>query len=501
MSEPTRTIGATRVATLVGVLRPQPRLRRAGRRPGPARRGRAHPGGDPAAERARPHRGAARLAHHRDPRLRRCSARPGTPRPAGARAPSPRVPGGRARVHDRALLPRPGDHDAIDLGCAATSAPPGIAAAYAEAAAELPAYLGGHGYYPSGLPTLQAAIARSYDDRGLPTDPDQIMVTPGALTATSIVARALTGPRNRVLVESPVYPNATQAIRNSGARVVGSPVDPEGWDLPAIGTVLREVVPTLAYLIPDFQNPTGHLMSEDQREEYAGHLRRTGTVAVVDEAHQALALDGQQMPRPFAAFAPTSITVGSASKSFWGGLRLGWIRAPRERMDALTHARLGLDLGSPVLEQLVLARLLADPAPVVTARRERLREQRDRLLDALAVHLPSWTFVRPGGGLAVWCQLPEARRDRAGRRGRAARRDRVTGPGLRRRGRSRPVRADPLLPAGRRARGGDRPAGPRVGRRRGPGRARREAIRARRAAPRAGDGRLAPPHPARVAPR
>ena len=77
-----------------------------------------------------------------------------------------RVPGGRVRAHDRALLPGPGDEEAIDLNCAAASAPPGLAAAYAEAAAELPAYLGGHGYFPAGLPSLQAAIAASYDERG-----------------------------------------------------------------------------------------------------------------------------------------------------------------------------------------------------------------------------------------------------------------------------------------------------------------------------------------------
>ncbi|MGA8255154.1 MAG: PLP-dependent aminotransferase family protein [Nocardioides sp.] len=319
-----------------------------------------------------------------------------------------RVPGGRARAHDRALLPRPGDGDAIDLNCAAACAPPGIAAAYAAAAADLPAHLGGHGYFPAGLPQLQAAIAATYDARGLPTAPEQIMVTPGALTAAAIVAQALTGPRDRVLVESPVYPNAVQAIASSGARVRPMPVDPEGWDLSAVGEALREVKPALAYLIPDFQNPTGHLMSDDDRATYATHLRHHGTVAVVDEAHQALALDGQEMPRPFAAYAPTTITLGSASKTFWGGLRLGWIRAPHAQMEVLTRARLGLDLGAPVMEQLVLTHLLADPTPVIDAHRARLREQRDRLLAALVAQLPEWSFVRPGGGLAVWCQLPAA---------------------------------------------------------------------------------------------
>ena len=332
-----------------------------------------------------------------------------------------RVPGGRARAHDRALLPRAGDHEAIDLNCAAASAPPGVAAAYAEAAAELPAYLGGHGYFPAGLPELQAAIAATYDARGLPTAPEQVMVTPGALSAAAIVAQAFTGTGDRVLVESPVYPNATMSIRNSGARLTGVPVDPDGWDLGAVAAALRQTTPRLAYLIPDFQNPTGHLMSDAQREEYAGLLRKAGTVAVVDEAHQALALDRQEMPRPFAAFAPETITLGSASKTFWGGLRLGWIRCPEGRMRRLTEARVGLDLGAPVMEQLVLGRLLARGDAVVDEQRDRLREQRDRLAAALTEQLPEWRFRLPSGGLAVWCQLPgplgTAVTDEAERRG------------------------------------------------------------------------------------
>lgn len=317
-----------------------------------------------------------------------------------------RVPGGRSRAHDRALLPRPGDGDAIDLNCAAPSAPPGLARAYTEAAAELPAYLAGHGYFPAGLPQLQRAIAATYDARGLPTDPDQVMVTPGALSAASIVAHAFTGRGDRVLVESPVYPNATDALRHRGARLAASPVDPDGWDLEAAAAALRQTAPRLAYLIPDFQNPTGHLMSDEQREEHAAAVHRARTVAVVDEAHQALALEGQAMPRPYAAFAPETLTIGSASKSFWGGLRLGWIRAPHGQLDRLTRARVSMDLGAPVLEQLVLVRLLADAGPVLDANRARLREQRDALVRAVRVRLPEWTFHLPSGGLALWCRLP-----------------------------------------------------------------------------------------------
>jgi len=317
-----------------------------------------------------------------------------------------RVPGGRRRAHDQALMPGRGEADVLDLNCAATSAPPGLAAAYAGAMAELPAYLGGHGYFPAGLPALQEAIAQAYAARGLPTEPEQVMVTAGALSAAAIVSQALTRRGDRVLLETPTYPNGIAALRQAGARPVGLPVAPDGWDLDGAAQLLAQTRPALAYLIPDFQNPTGLVMPEAQRERLADLLRRAGTVPIVDEAHQALALDGGAMP-PFAAYAPGTITLGSASKAFWGGLRIGWVRVPDARtMAALTQARVRLDLGAPVLEQLALTRLLADPEPVVEAHRARLREQRDALVEAVREHLPECSFRVPRGGLCLWCRLP-----------------------------------------------------------------------------------------------
>jgi DNA-binding transcriptional MocR family regulator len=317
-----------------------------------------------------------------------------------------RVPGGPSRAHDRALLPGQRDQAAIDLNCAAPFAPPQIATAYAEATNRLPAYLGGHGYFPAGLPELQAAIAALYDARRLPTDPAQVMVTPGALAGVSIVAQALAGRGDRVLVETPGYPNAAERIRGAGARLATTEVDPDGWDLDATAARLRQVSPRLAYLIPDFQNPTGLLMSDTEREQYAAELRRGHVTAIVDESHAMLALEGQPMPRPFASFAADSITVGSASKALWGGLRVGWVRAPLDQMERLTRARVTLDLGVPVMEQLALVCLLENLEPVLAGHRARLREQRDALVSAVGERLPEWRFRVPSGGLSLWCELP-----------------------------------------------------------------------------------------------
>lgn len=321
------------------------------------------------------------------------------------------VPGGQRRAHDRSLMPGTGGEDVIDLNCAAHSAPPGLVEAYQRATEQLPAYLSGPGYFPLGVPALQARIAAAYEARGLPTVPEQVMVTAGALAAASVVAQAFTAPGERVVVESPTYPNATQAVRHAGARLVAATVDPDGWDLDQLAATLRQTSPRLAYLIPDFQNPTGQLMDDDQRAELARALARTRTTVVADEAHQALALRpglADDMPRPLAAHAPDAITIGSASKSFWGGLRLGWVRAPLADMDRLLQARIGLDLGAPVFEQLVLADLLDHAHEVLPAHRERLLTGRDALVAAVREHLPSWRFRVPDGGLALWCELPEA---------------------------------------------------------------------------------------------
>ncbi|WP_240771180.1 PLP-dependent aminotransferase family protein [Nocardioides sp. GY 10113] len=318
-----------------------------------------------------------------------------------------RLPGGPLRARDRALTPGLGGTGTLDLVCAAATAPPGIAAHYQRAVEDLPAHLGTSGYYPAGMPELQAAIAATYDARGLPTAPEQIIVTPGALAATAVVGSAVAGPRDRILIDSPTYPNATQALRTGGGRLTVAPLEADGWDLETLGAVITRQRPAAAYLMPDFHNPTGLVLPAADRADLAARLRATGTVPIVDEAHHALRLDGQDPLPPFASLHPRTITVGSASKSIWGGLRLGWIRAPRDLVEELTVARIGLDLGAPVLEQLVLARILADGADeLIAANRARLRDQRDALVEALREHLPEWTFRVPSGGMALWCRLP-----------------------------------------------------------------------------------------------
>ncbi len=309
------------------------------------------------------------------------------------------------------LSPGDGRDVAIDLSIAAPSAPPGTAEAFEAAVAQLPHHLGGTGYSPFGLPELREMLAERYCERGLPTTAGQIMVTTGALAALSVVLRAHVGPGDRVLMESPTYPNALASVRDAGARTVGMPLDAGGLDAHALDVALRQGSATLAYLVPDFQNPTGTLVDEATRARVATALHRQRAVAVVDETPAELGIDVTEadLPRPLAAFTDQALTIGSASKTYWGGLRVGWLRAAERDLPRLEQARLSLDLGVPVLEQLVLKHLLAQRESLLTHRRTTLRAARDALVSAVRRQLPEWRFTVPSGGLSIWCELPAPR--------------------------------------------------------------------------------------------
>ncbi|WP_020521262.1 MocR-like transcription factor YczR [Catelliglobosispora koreensis] len=299
------------------------------------------------------------------------------------------------------------DLDLIDLSCAALSAPDELMAATKAALNDLPRYLNSTGYHPSGIPEFRAAVAAQFTARGLPTSPEQIMVTNGVLHALDLVLRLLVPVGAPVLVESPTYPNALAALRDRRARISTHGLDENGWDAELLLSTLRQVRPRLAYLIPEFQNPTGHLMPAAFREQLVVAAQRAGTDLVIDESFVDLALDGQEMPPAVASFDRHGrvMTIGGMSKPFWGGLRLGWIRASAPTVQRLAAQRVGVDTSGPVLEQLIGVHLLSQTEQVIAVRRNQLRAQRDELLRIVAEHLPDWRVVPPSGGVTLWAEL------------------------------------------------------------------------------------------------
>ncbi len=299
----------------------------------------------------------------------------------------------------------------IDLGCASLPAPePWLTRAVQGALAELAPYAHTHGDYPAGLPVLREVLAERYTARGVPTMPEQIMVTTGAMGAIDAICHLFAGRGERIAVESPSYANILQLMREAGARLVPVAMAEglSGWDLERWRQVLRDAAPRLGYVVADFHNPTGALADDHQRRCLVDAARSAGTVLVVDETMSELCFDPEiTMPRPVCAFDPagsTVITVGSASKAFWAGLRIGWVRAAPDVIRSLVSARAYADLGTPVLEQLAVNWLLSTDGwqQAIVARRVQARENRDTLVAALRRELPDWEFEVPSGGLTLW---------------------------------------------------------------------------------------------------
>ena len=299
--------------------------------------------------------------------------------------------------------------DTIDL--VSSTGPTGIVRdSIAEAidALDVSTLLCDQGYVPLGYPPLRRAVATHLTARGVPTTEDEVLVTGGAQQAITLIATHYVSPNELVVVEDPTYPGAIDAFRTAGARILPVPVvDDVGVNLEVLAATLERNAVRAAYLIPAFHNPTGSLLSEEARREVARIGDRLRIPIIEDEALADLAID-LDPPRPIAALSPNGsvITVGSLSKLAWGGLRVGWIRAPRGTIRQLGRLKASADLGCSLLSQAVATELLARVATIRSARRLELRMRRARLTQLLTELLPTWSWTMPKGGLSMWACLP-----------------------------------------------------------------------------------------------
>jgi DNA-binding transcriptional MocR family regulator len=308
------------------------------------------------------------------------------------------------------------DPDVLDLTCAAPPPPLAELRAATAWAAERLALVGTRSFLPYGLPELREAIAERYTRRGLPTRSDQILVTSGAQGAISLVARLLLRAGDRVLVEGPSFPNALDSMTASRARLSPVPLEETGWLDPTSGRMplaqaAQRLSPRLVYTIPHFHNPTGLLLPEEAAGLLARTTRRAGAWLLADETITDLAID-VPVPAPFAAGvspadAERLLVCGSLGKSFWGGIRMGWLRAPSRVVHELAAVRASLDLASPVLDQLIGVAVLSEGMGVPDDGRERARTNREVLETELRTHLPDWTWRTPPGGHCLWVRLAE----------------------------------------------------------------------------------------------
>lgn len=310
-----------------------------------------------------------------------------------------------ARSGAPALGAREGD---LDLQQACPPAWPGLAGVVADVTTAATSLLGRHGYDIIGSTGLRTAIADRYSAAGVPTAPDHIMVTPGAQSAIHLLASLLVSRGDRVVIETPTYPHAAEAFRNAGGRLVPVPVSTSGgWDVDRATQAFARTLPTVAYLMPDFQNPTGRSMGPVEREAFIAAAARTGTTLIVDETTADLDIDSDRSPLPFGARERNAeiVRIGSLGKTVWGGLRVGWIRADPALIRRLAARRSAHDLGTPDLEQAIAQRLVETLDDILPQRSQLLRAGRDAAVAALSERLPEWDVPMPRGGVALWIGL------------------------------------------------------------------------------------------------
>lgn len=273
-------------------------------------------------------------------------------------------------------------------------------------AAAIPALAAEVEYATQGLAALRRTIAQAFTARGLPTDPDQILITTGAQQAINLVARMHVTPGARVLVERPTYLGALDALRVHRARLLS--FDPDRPDaIERLEQIVLQARPSLLFLMPTCHTVTGRVTPRAQREAIAALAERHQLPVVDDDIFAGLTFEARPLP-PLAAFAEDApiFTVGSMSKLVWNGLRIGWLRAPQALVTRLARLKGTDDLGTSLVAQLTAGSLLAHRATLAAHRRSEARDAVRRAGRLLREQLPSWSWESPQGGRSLWIRLP-----------------------------------------------------------------------------------------------
>jgi 2-aminoadipate transaminase len=263
-----------------------------------------------------------------------------------------------------------------------------------------------------GEPELREVIASAARDRGLAADGSTVLVSAGALQAIDLACRVFLRAGDVVVAESPAFANALSAFRNHGARVLEVPVDADGLDVAEASRRIRKLGlrPRMFFVVPNFQNPTGETLSLDRREALLALAASYDAVVVEDDPYAALRYRGDELP-PLAALGGAEVvSIGTFSKTFLPGLRVGWVIAKSEAIARMSRAKQTMDSSTGTLAQRIVLEFHRRGG--VDAHIGRLRtiyrEKQDRARAALSRELGGTgiTWNDPAGGFYFWVRLP-----------------------------------------------------------------------------------------------
>ncbi|MBI3522893.1 MAG: PLP-dependent aminotransferase family protein [Chloroflexi bacterium] len=266
-----------------------------------------------------------------------------------------------------------------------------------------------------GEPELRDIVAHDARARGLNVKHEDVLVSAGALQAVDLVCRVFLKPGDVVVAESPGFANALSAFRNHGARVLEVPVDSEGLDVAAAARLLRAggIRPRMFFVVPNFQNPTGETLSHARRDALVALAASHGAIVVEDDPYGLLRYRGKEIPA-IAALHPHSgvVSIGTFSKTFLPGLRVGWVISDHEVIKRMAAAKQTMDSSTGTLGQRVVVEFhrrggvaahVDKLRALYGAKQARGRAALQRVFgDAKGV---SWND--PQGGFYFWLKLPQ----------------------------------------------------------------------------------------------
>ena len=266
------------------------------------------------------------------------------------------------------------------------------------------------GYSAVGERNMREVAARRLESHGVPSLADDVMVTTGAQQALGLAIDAMVRPGDRVLVESPTYPGILALVRRAGAVPVPIRTDAHGLIPSELRRAVAEVGPALLCSQPVGSNPTGAVVTPERREELLDIVVKNSLVVIEDLTLADLVFADVDTALPLNASPDVEgVVTGSSSKTLWGGLRVGWLRADEPWLSRLVQAKALQDFGTSPITQHLTAQLMTAAEEHPTWMNDRLADlsaRCDHLINALKREIPSWGMERPIGGLSLWVRTP-----------------------------------------------------------------------------------------------
>ncbi|HEY7282884.1 MAG TPA: PLP-dependent aminotransferase family protein [Actinomycetota bacterium] len=261
-----------------------------------------------------------------------------------------------------------------------------------------------------GLPGVRERLVALMAEEGVGATADRVVVTNGAQQALDLIGKIFVDPGDEIAVEEPSYVGAISAFSAYEPRFLQFPLDEDGLVVSALEDALAAGArPKFVYTIPNFSNPAGVTMSLARRERLVEVCRRFGVPIVEDNPYGMLRFEGQPVPSLRSLDPGNVIYLGTLSKVFAPGIRVGWALAEHGTLDRLVLAKEAADLCSSAFTQLVAERYLDGDRWRTNLRTlvDVYRSRRDAMLDALRSEFPAdahWTV--PHGGFYVWATTP-----------------------------------------------------------------------------------------------